>query len=146
MPDDDMPSTRPGSGADLSRRIERLEHNYGELAATVSRVEITLQHGDELNRLRFASLEGAINSTGKDIAKVSTDLEGFMARIEGLISGEIQTSATRQGAELVADYQKWRREVDNDRSRLALIGRIAVLLVTSNVLAWAAAIYAVTRP
>src|SRR5690242_14064412 len=107
MPDDDMPSTRPGSGADLSRRIERLEHNYGELAATVSRVEITVSHSEELNRLRFASLEGAIAATGRDIAEVGTDLKGFMARIEGMIDGTIQTTATRQGAELVADYQKW---------------------------------------
>lgn len=146
MPDDDMPSARPGSTVDLSRRIERLEHNYGELASTVGRVALNQEHGEELNRLRFASLEQAIGSTGKDIAKVSVDLEGFMARIEGLISGEIQTTQTRQGAELVADYQRWRREVDTDRARLSTIGRLAVLLITSNLLAWGAALYAVLQP
>ena len=146
MPDDDMPSTRPGSGADLSRRIERLEHKYDDLAATINRVELNQQHGEELNRLRFASLEQAIQASSKDISGVRTDLEGFMARIEGLISGEIQTTATRQGAELVADYQKWRRDVDADRSRLSLLGRLAVLLVTSQLLTVAAAVYALTHP
>ena len=145
MPDDDMPSTRPGSAVDLSRRIERLEHKYDEIAAVVVRVEVNQQHSEELNRLRFASLEQAIGSTGRDVAKVGTDLEGFMARIEGLISGEIQTNASRQGAELVADYQRWRREVDTDRARISFLGRIAVLLVTSNLLAWGAAIYALLR-
>lgn len=142
MPDDDMPSTRPGSAVDLSRRIERLEHKYDDLAATIARVELNQQHGDELNRLRFDALDNAVKAT-------SLDLKGFMARIEGLISGETETVQSRQGRELVADYQKWRATVDdrldaNDifSGQIRLIGRLGVLLVTSQLLTLAAAAYA----
>jgi hypothetical protein len=94
-----MPSTRPGSGADLSRRIERLEHKYDEVALVVARVEANQQHAEELNRERFEGVKQAIHVN-------SAKLDAFIARVEGMISGEVQTTATRQGAELVAEYQR----------------------------------------
>ena len=116
-------------------RLSRLEAKYDDLAKqvegavhTIARVEQNQTHAEELNKLRFSSLDTAVGG-------LSMDLKGFMARIDGIMSGEVQTQQTRQSAELVADYQAWRKEVDADRDQQAvlngqmkLLGRIAILL------------------
>lgn len=135
MSTEDTAAPRPGSSVDLARRMEKIEGRYEELAgqvtslaSTVARVEQNQEHATELNKLRFDSLDSGLKL-------LQTDLKGFMARIEGVITGEISTAQTRAGQELVADYQKWRAEVDEDRDaqairngRMDLIGRLAVLL------------------
>ena len=136
---------RPGSAADLSRRMDRIEGKYEDLAkqvagltSTVERVELNQQHAEELNKLRFGSLEQGMGT-------IAGKLDNFMARIEGMIDGTVQTTQTREAQERVRDYEEWRSQVDADRARLHLLGRLAVLLVSSNLLAIGAAIYAVTN-
>jgi hypothetical protein len=154
MSEDTTPSSpRPGSTMDLSRRMDRMEEKHDDLAsevrgltATVARVELNQGHAEEVNRLRFGALDTAINGVG-------TKLEAFMGRIEGIITGEIQTAQSKTGTEMVEDYRKWRTDVeqrldnhDKFETQGRLLGRIAVLLVTSNVIAIVAAIAAIVRP
>jgi hypothetical protein len=117
--DDEQTSPRPGSAADLSRRMDRMEQNHESLsreftllAGTVSRMEQNQVHAEELNKLRFNSLDTSVHG-------VSVDLKGFMARIEGMISGEIETAQGRQGRELVDDYRRWREEISEQVDRNA---------------------------
>ena len=111
---------RPGSGADLSRRMDRIE--------------------------------AAQEAQAREMSSLGSDLKTFMARIEGMISGEVETSAAREGRELVADYKKWRVEVDDDREkaavlsgRLDLLGKLAVILIGGQAFAIVAALYALAR-
>lgn len=99
---------------DISRRMDRLEQNHEALAkdvaaltGTISRVEQNQQHLEELNRLRFGSLDNSI-------AGVTNKLDAFIARIEALLTGEVQTPQMRSGNELVADYKAWRASVDKE--------------------------------
>src|SRR5689334_18000737 len=112
----------------LEANHKALTNEVSSLAGTVARVELNQQHAEELNKLRFTSLDTAVST-------LSSDLKGFMARIEGMISGEVDTQQSRQGRELVADYQKWRGEVDDAlekqavlTGRLDLLGRLAVIV------------------
>lgn len=144
---------RPGSPTDLSRRMDRLEQNHEalvgqvvSLAGTVARVELNQQHAEELNKLRFGALDQAVGS-------IAEKLDTFMARVEGVITGEVQTAQSRRGQELVADYQQWRAGVEDrldkhDRfeTQGRLLGRIAVLMVTSNLIAIIAAVAAFMKP
>ena len=132
---------RPGSAADLSRRMDRMEQRQegfdqrlSSLTQSVARVEQNQEHATELNKLRFDALDSGMRAIG-------AQLSDFIKRIEGIMSGEVQTNQTREGQALVAEYREWRDEVDADRAKLALLGRLAVLLVSSNVLALVAAIY-----
>lgn len=133
--------------------MDRMEEKHDDLArevqgltATVARVELNQKHAEELNTLRFTALDTALGS-------LSGKLDAFMGRVEGIVSGEIETAQSRTGAELVDDYRKWRDEVDDRldthdkfETQGRLLGRIAVLLVTSNLIAFVAAIAAVVRP
>ncbi len=104
---DETPSPRAGSSQDISRRVERLEAEVSTLTVTVARIEQNQAHATELNKLRFDALDMGLKSLGGQL----TD---FIKRIDGMISGEVETAQTRQGAALVADYQKWRGEVEDD--------------------------------
>ena len=143
---------RPGSPSDLSRRMDRLEaahegqaRELASLAGSVAMLSKDLTHAEENNKYRFELL-------GNNVASLGTDLKAFMSRIEGMIDGTVQTTQSRQAAETLADYYRWRKEVDEDRERQAvlagrldLLGRLAVLLVGGNALALIAAIYAVVQ-
>ena len=129
----------------LEANHESLTREVSSLAGTIARVEQNQNHAEELNKLRFTSLDTAVGS-------LTADLKGFMARIESLISGEADTAQTREGRERYADYTKWRGEVDDAlekqavlTGRLDLLGRLAVIVISTNVLAIAAAIYAVVN-
>lgn len=138
---------------DLSRRMDRMEEKYDDLArevasltGTVARVEQNQTHAAELNQLRFNALDTAISGVGGK-------LDSFMARVEGIITGEVETAQSKQGAALVADYQKWRAGVeerldrhDTFETQGRLLGRIAVLLFTSNIIAFVAALAALLKP
>ena len=133
---------RPGSGADLSRRMDRLEANHetltrevSSLTSTVSRVEINQAHAEELNKLRFGALDTSV-------ANLGNDLRGFMARIEGMLDGTVQTTASRQGAELVADYQRWRAATDDRldeqdvrNGKVDLVAKVVYGLLAGNIVA-----------
>lgn len=135
-------TSRPGSGADLSRRMERIEARQDEqareqadLKSAVARVEQSIVHQNQLYERDFKSLN-------ESVGRMGSVLDKFMARMEGLIDGSIETTQTRQGRELVEDYQDWRREVDADRTRIHFLGRVVTFLLTTNVLALAAGLYA----
>ena len=144
---------RSGSGADLARRMDRMEARQDSietevrtLAATVARVELNQEHATELNKLRFDALDTGL----KALTGIVTD---FIKRVEGIVDGTVETGQGRAGREMVADYQSWRRDVDNDREdqavlngQVRLLGRLAVLLVSTNVLAVVVAAYALVKP
>lgn len=136
MPEgEELHATRPGSTADISRRVDRLERNleelsrdFAQLTGTVNRVEANQNHAEELNKLRFTALDTSVSS-------LSTDLKGFMARVEALITGEADTAASREGRALVADYHAWRREiqeqVDANTDRISQTDAVALALTAS---------------
>lgn len=125
MNDETTPTPKPGSYIDLSRRMDRMEENHavlakevGTLTGTVARVELNQRHAEELTKLRFDAIDTSLGTvTGK--------LDSFVTRIEGIITGEITTAQSKQGAEIMADYQKWRASVEErfDRTDLSPIGR-----------------------
>jgi hypothetical protein len=118
----------------MEQRQDNIETEVRTLAATVSRVEQNQMHATELAKLRFDALDNALRP-----------FADFMKRIEGMLSGEVETQQQREGRALVADYQTWRDGVDADLTRLRLLGRIAVIVIGGNVLAIAAAVYAVVK-
>jgi len=168
MSDGNDLTPRAGSTQDVVRRMDRMEQKHedlarevGVLSSTVARVEQNQTHAAELNKLRFDSLDTGIGG-------VKDTLDRFMGRVEGIITGEIQTAQTKTGQELVADYVKWRKETDERLSRtsspewrgqieerldaqdvrngkLDLLGRMVVILVGGNALAIFAAIYAALK-
>lgn len=102
---------------------------------TLSRVEANQIHAEKINELQFAAMNtslGQINTAidrldpqlPQKVTEIGTKLDKFMERIEGLMSGEVQTNQTREATELVKDYQMWRRDVDNFRSRVTFIGQV----------------------
>lgn len=143
---------RVGSAPDMARRLDRLEARHealeGEvrtLATTVGRVEQNQVHAVELNKLRFDALDTGIKA-------LDAGFRDFRKRIEGIIEGSVETAQSRAGRELVTDYQAWRRDVDEDRERQAvlngqikLLGRLAWLLASTNILALVAGVYAVIK-
>lgn len=107
---DELAPTPPRAGtyADLARRMDRMEQRHenleGEvrnLTATVARVETNQEHATELNKLRFDALDNGLKAVS-----VQT------ARIESILAGEVETAVSRRNAELFAEYQDWREEVD----------------------------------
>lgn len=151
--EDGAASSRAGSPADVSRRLDRveqrvdgLEREVASLSGTVGRVEQNQQHQSELNKLRFDSLDTSING-------VAATLDRFMVRINGIVSGEIRLPQTEQGEALVKDYQDWRKDVDRDREaqailagQLRLLGRIAIVLATSQVFVIIGVVYSAVKP
>src|SRR4051812_45041233 len=105
----DTETPRAGSAVDLSRRMDKMEQRHealeGEvriLAQTVGRVEQNQIHVAELNKLRFDALDTGQRALGGQLAD-------FIKRIESIMTGEVETQATRQGQEIVADYREWRK-------------------------------------
>jgi hypothetical protein len=120
-PETTDPSTtgaRPGSGADLSRRMDRMEQRQDstdtkvtELASVVARVEMNQQHATELAKLRFDAVDTAVKN-------IDATLERFMGRINAIVSGEVKLPQTVQGEQMVSDYLLWRKAVDANLAEL----------------------------
>ena len=168
MAEEDTPLPKIGSIADIARRMDRIESRHetleGEvrtLSQTVGRLEQNQLHGQELAKLRFDAIDQG--------QKQMTD---FMKRIEAMISGEVETAQQRQGREMVADYQEWRKsvedrlpddnevieyrdwrkDVDNDRQKAnefitqgKFLGRLLLIVLSGNVLALLAGLYALMQ-
>lgn len=138
-----------GSNKDLARRMDRQERNHAalakdvaSLAGTVERVALNQQHSDELTKLRFDSLDTGLG-TLKDT------LDRFMGRINALITGEVRMP---QAEQMVNEYLAWRASVDkalDDQAvmngQVRLLGKLAVLLITSNIASIAVAIFALVE-
>src|SRR4051812_5309543 len=131
-----MSEMDPGT---TNARLSRLEAKYDELAkqlgsavATIDRVESNQQHAEELNKLRFTALDTSVGT-------LSTDLKGFMSRIEGLISGEVRLP---QQERIMAEYLAFKDDTetrldlqDVRNGRIDLIGKVVWGLVGGNIVA-----------
>lgn len=154
---DEVPNTgRAGSAADLSFRVERLERDLSSLTGTVSLIERNQQHAEQLNKLRFDSLDKVVDA-------LHGDLKAWMTRMEGVFTGEVQTAAARdlktakdtaerEGATVMADWTRWRAEVDDDREhavvmagQLSLLGKMVIVVFGSSALALLAGLYALAQ-
>lgn len=127
----------------VERNHEALARDVNALAGTVQRVELNQKHAEELTKLRFDALDNGIRTVDKT-------LERFMDRINAIVSGEVKLPQAEQGEKLVADYLGWRDTVEKRLDSGAvfeaqgkLIGRIAMILLTSNVIAIVSAVLAV---
>jgi hypothetical protein len=103
---DDTP--RPGTGVDLSRRMDRMEQrqdkmeaSLNELQVVTARVESNQKHADEIAGLRHDALKTGLDALGNTVGI-------FITRIEGIIDGSIQTTQTRQAQEIMAAYVQFR--------------------------------------
>lgn len=157
---------RPGTAADLSRRMDRMEENHDTLVAnvnvlqaTISRVELNQQHAEELNKLRT-------DATTLSLVSLESKLGAFMARIDSLMTGETTTSSTREilsryeafrqdvesrlpARDEVTQYRLWRERVESRldeadvlATQVKLLGRVALLLLSGTVVSTVAALYA----
>ncbi len=93
--------------------MDRLEAKHDELAedvtslkGTVARVETNQMHAAELNKLRFDSLEASMTALGGKF-------DAFTHRIELVFSGEVVLPQQRAGQELLAEWQVWRKSVED---------------------------------
>ena len=87
----------------MEQRQDTLESKVTDLAAIVSRVETNQSHATELSKLRFDALDNGLGS-------LTGQLKDFIKRMEGLISGEIQTAAGRQ---MLDEYNRFRQTTTN---------------------------------
>lgn len=140
---------RPGSSIDLSRRMDRMEQNHEQLVkevagltSTIARVELNQTHAEELNKLRFGALDVSVSNLG-------TKLDAFMARINALISGEVRLP---QNDALMKDWRDWRADTEGRldeqavlNGQVRLLGRLAVLLVSGNVVALVVGVAAILK-
>lgn len=97
-------------------RHEDLAKDVATLTATTAQVVQNQKHAEELNELRFKSLDQHVGSLG-------SDLKGFMNRMEGIMTGDIKTAAARDleeakavaerdGGKIMAEWTEWRRDTD----------------------------------
>lgn len=89
----------------MEQRQDNIETEVRTLSATVARVEQNQAHATELNRLRFDALDTGLKS-------LAGQLDGFMKRVDGILTGEVETAQSKAGRELVIDYTQWRKSVD----------------------------------
>lgn len=109
---EELHSTRPGTYADLSRRMDRqdersdaLESEVRTMGLALSRVEQNQQHQAQLAEYQFKGLDSSVKT-------LTSTQEAFIKRIEGIITGEVQTQQSRQGQAIVEDFIQWRKGVD----------------------------------
>ena len=133
----------------IEARQDTIESKVTELASVVARVEQNQAHAEKLNELRFTALDTAVKSLGGS-------LDRFMERINGIISGEVRLPGNDA---LMKEWRDWRDGVNAKlelseakldeqavlNGQVRLLGRLAVLLVTSNVVSIVIAIVAALR-
>ena len=88
----------------METKHEELAREVAVQGQTLARVELNQKHAEDMNKVQFGALD-----TGLKL--VNSTLDAFIKRIDGIISGEIETAQTRQGTQMVADYMKWRGEI-----------------------------------
>lgn len=106
----DEQSPRPGSTADLVRRVERLEQSHGELAKAVNDqshklelVQLEQKHASEMMNSKFAGLEKLAEET-------SHDLKELIKFIQSAMSGAPETQSPVAKA-MLEEYREFQREV-----------------------------------
>lgn len=119
--EDELPTPRAGTYADLSRRMDRMENRHEDLAtqvrslaASVQRVEQGLDHAEKLNELRF-------NAQNQSLATLDAKVSAFITRIEGIIEGTVETGMSRQNKQMLDDYFAWRRATDTHLDSIDLL-------------------------
>ena len=108
MTDESTP--RPGSTADLARRVENLEKSHVDLAKAVTdyghkldMVQLEQKHSSELMDERFSGLKGLAEET-------SHDLKELMKFIQSAMNGAPEAQSPVAKA-MLEEYREFQREV-----------------------------------
>jgi hypothetical protein len=147
--EESTPLPKMGTIADLARRMDRIETRHetleGEVRAltnTVGRLEQNQLHGQELARLRFDAIDVGVRTN-------NAMLTDFIHKLDGIVTGDVKTYAAR---ELDTDWTVWRSAVDKDRQNATefitqgrFLGRLVLIVLSTNILALAAGLYALTQ-
>jgi hypothetical protein len=103
-------SPRPGTTADLARRVERLEMSHAELAKAVSDtnhkldlVQAEQRHVYELMNTKFTGLETLSHETARDLKELLKFIQNAMAG-----APEAQSPAAKA---LMDEYREFQRTV-----------------------------------
>lgn len=119
-------SARPGTPADLSRRMDRMETAHellakevGGLSTTIARVEQNQTHAEELNKMRFDAFTNGLMQVEGKLDRYNNKMTAFIERIEGMLTGEVETQQAREAREVLVDYRAWRARVDEQLSHVA---------------------------
>lgn len=103
------PTTRTGSGADLARRMDRMEARQDNietevrtLASTVQRVEQNQLHAAEVSGLRFDALDIGLKS-------LLAQSNEFAKRFESIMSGEVVTASTKR---ILDEYEAFKSNTE----------------------------------
>lgn len=106
----DEQSPRPGSTADLVRRVERLEQSQSELAKAVNDqnhklelVQVEQRHASEMMDSKFSGLEKLAEET-------SHDLKDLIKFIQSAMSGAPESQSPAAKA-MIEEYRDFQREV-----------------------------------
>lgn len=85
----------------MEARQDTTENELRNLTASVIRVEQNQVHATDLNKLRFDALQAGIEQVGSTLTE-------FVKRMDSLLTGETQTTQTRQ---LMTEYTEFVKEV-----------------------------------
>lgn len=107
---EEMSSPRPGSTADLARRVENLERSHADLAKAVNdqshrleMVQLEQKHSSEMMNSKFAGLEKLAEET-------SRDLKELIKFIQSAMSGDPEAQSPTAKA-MLEEYRDFQREV-----------------------------------
>lgn len=96
----------------MEARQDSTEREVRALSATVSRVEANQEHASELNKLRFDALDKGMQSIDAQFKQFNDQqFKPFVARIEGILTGEIETLQAKQGRETIKAYEVFRDDI-----------------------------------
>lgn len=108
--DENRNPPRPGSTADLSRRVDRLEATTDRLEAAVTEVNhrldlvnVNQQHQTEMMQAKFAGMEGMLHQTSGEVSKI-TQL------IEAAYRGD-PAAQSAYGQKIMQEYVAFTKEV-----------------------------------
>lgn len=109
---EDMSPPRPGSTADLVRRVERLEDVTASLSAAVSEVNHRLdmvnlnqQHQTEMMGSRFKGVEDMLHATSSEVTKITNLIQAAM-------SGD-PTAQSPMARQMMEEYRAFQHKVLN---------------------------------
>ena len=110
MNDETLP--RPGSNADLSRRVERLEMSHADLHKMVTEtnhkmdlVTVEQRHVQELMNTKFSGLEALAQETSHELKELNRFIQAAMTG-----QPEAQSPLAKQ---MMEEYREFQREVFN---------------------------------
>jgi hypothetical protein len=123
----------------LERSHTEQAKEIASLHTAISRVEASFVTFEKVSEMQFKSLDSSITA-------LRSTVEPFMRRIDGMLTGEVETSQQRDGRRELEDYRKWRDGVDDFISSARTIGNVTKFLVGGQVLTIFVAIAALIKP